>query len=405
MPTGKVRYDNLWAAVAKVSRGSRTRVESDRWVAFRSHYGIEAFYCLPGKEGAHEKGGVEGETGRVFHPRVNRRSQVCVRMNYHSVPTRLIGRQVRVLLGTDELVVFDGRTEVARHERLVARNQVRLELDHYLEILLRKPGALPGSTALEQARQAGKFTPVHDAWWAAVRKKHGDTKGTRALIEVLMLHRSMAHEHVVAGIATALQAGALSADVVAVEARKIAQADQPAEPAAHADRSRPVGRPGAIPDEVALLTERRLSTLPVDTRPPPSIAAYDELLRLRPPPAADAAIDQACRMLRLPTLRSQFAAIVAALANGTPEAARDLLSASTVTQPWGDHVAACLQVLCSDPNRPARPRATTAMIHQFQTSRPITGYAVFRAHRVPRGVRRSVRPVSRLGSTWSCCEG
>lgn len=35
----------------------------------------------------------------------------------------------------------------------------------YLEGLLRKPGALPGATALEQARFAGKFTPVHDAGW------------------------------------------------------------------------------------------------------------------------------------------------------------------------------------------------------------------------------------------------
>jgi hypothetical protein len=33
-------------------------------VAFRAHYGFEAFYCLPGKDGAHEKGGVEGDGGR-----------------------------------------------------------------------------------------------------------------------------------------------------------------------------------------------------------------------------------------------------------------------------------------------------------------------------------------------------
>ena len=35
-----------------------------RWTAFRSHYGFDAFYCHPGQEGAHEKGGVEGEGGR-----------------------------------------------------------------------------------------------------------------------------------------------------------------------------------------------------------------------------------------------------------------------------------------------------------------------------------------------------
>jgi hypothetical protein len=81
---------------------------------------------------------------------------------------------------------------------------------HYLEALLRKPGALPRATALEQARAAGKFNPVHDAWWAAVLKTYGDAAGTRTLIEVLLLHRAMAQEDVVVGIAAALAAGALT---------------------------------------------------------------------------------------------------------------------------------------------------------------------------------------------------
>lgn len=339
VPTGNIRYDNLRSAVAQVIGFTRARVENERWTAFRSHYGIDAFYCQPGKQGAHEKGGVEGEigrfrrnhlvpmpeveslaelnamieqwdnqddhrrigsrthtvaeyfategpllrplpdepfeTGRLFTPRVDRFSQITVRTNRYSVPVRLIGHRVRVLLHASELVVFHGRDEVARHERLVAKSGARLELDHYLEALVRKPGALPGATALEQARAAGKFTPVHDAWWAAVRKIRGDAEGTRALIEVLLLHRSMAHEHVVAGLATALAVGALTPDAVAVEARKAAQAEphgtgQPPEPVV-ADTA----------SAVASLTQRRLATLPADTRPLPSVAAYDRLLRRR----------------------------------------------------------------------------------------------------------------------------
>ncbi len=38
VPTGKVRYDNLRAAVAQVLGLSRRRVEAERWTAFRSHY-------------------------------------------------------------------------------------------------------------------------------------------------------------------------------------------------------------------------------------------------------------------------------------------------------------------------------------------------------------------------------
>ena len=58
-----LRYDNLGSAVARVLKGRR-RVECDRFVALRSHYLFESSFCLPGKQGAHEKGGVEGEVGR-----------------------------------------------------------------------------------------------------------------------------------------------------------------------------------------------------------------------------------------------------------------------------------------------------------------------------------------------------
>lgn len=63
VPFGEIRYDNLKAAVASVLGFTRRRVETDRWTAFRSHYGIAPFYCTPGIEGAHEKGGAEGQIG------------------------------------------------------------------------------------------------------------------------------------------------------------------------------------------------------------------------------------------------------------------------------------------------------------------------------------------------------
>lgn len=65
----QIKYDNLTAAVKQVVIGEgRGRVENDRWVVFRSHYyGFDPFYCLPGIDGAHEKGGVEGDVGR-FRP-------------------------------------------------------------------------------------------------------------------------------------------------------------------------------------------------------------------------------------------------------------------------------------------------------------------------------------------------
>ena len=58
-----IRYDNLRSAVKQVLRGRR-RVEQDRFVALRSHYLYESAFTRRGREGAHEKGGVEGEVGR-----------------------------------------------------------------------------------------------------------------------------------------------------------------------------------------------------------------------------------------------------------------------------------------------------------------------------------------------------
>lgn len=42
----------------------RQRTENQRWLLFHSHYGFDAFYCQTGIDGAHEKGGVEGDVGR-----------------------------------------------------------------------------------------------------------------------------------------------------------------------------------------------------------------------------------------------------------------------------------------------------------------------------------------------------
>jgi hypothetical protein len=142
---------------------------------------------------------------------------MMVRCNQYSVPARFIGHRLRVKLSASTVTVFDRNTVVARHQRAIGKGVKVLNLDHYLEILLRKPGALPGATALAQARAAGAFTSEHDAFWAAARKALGDSAGTRRLIEVLLLHRHLEHVDVLAGITAARTVGSVSADVVAVE--------------------------------------------------------------------------------------------------------------------------------------------------------------------------------------------
>jgi transposase len=316
VPGGMIRYDNLKDAVVKVLLG-RARLENQRFVAFRSHYGFDSWYCRPGVEGAHEKGGVEGEIGRfrrnhlvpvprvesvaelnhliaaadagddsrrisfrattvgedfteeagflrplpadrfevatVLRPVVDTKARVIVRQSAYSVPASLARRRVEVRLRARELeVIADGRS-VATHERALHKGEEHLTLDHYLEVLDRKPGALAGSVALAQARASGSFAAAHEAFWDLARRRLGDADGTKALCMALLLHRSLPADSVIAGLAAAVAIGVADAEVVAVEARR------------HRDQAPAVS--------VVVPIGARLGH-----RPPPCLVGYDQLL-------------------------------------------------------------------------------------------------------------------------------
>ena len=223
------------------------------------------------------------DPGLILHPRVDRSALITVRMVKYSVPAHLIGQRVRVSLRASCVVVFEGRTVLATHPRLGTRGVTRVELDHYLEVLRHKPGAFPGSTALAQAHAAGAFTAAHDAFWAAARKTSGDVAGTQALIDVLLLHRSLPSDAVIAGITLALSVGAISPDVVAVEARRHATTHTPA-PASQTRGGTVVNLPPRRPTN----PHQVIAHLPEDTRPLPTVTAYDELLCRRQPDPAPA---------------------------------------------------------------------------------------------------------------------
>jgi hypothetical protein len=277
-----MRFDNLSLAVKKVIRGGR-RIEQERFIAFRSHYLFEASFATPGIEGAHEKGGVEGENGRfrrrwltpvpffesweaaneyllaccikdfdrrlpgrattvgeavaaeakvlrglpdegfelaeASSPRVDTKSRVRVRNNFYSVPASLVGRKVavRILPGAVE-ASWQGHV-VARHDRLHLKNAESLMLDHYLDVLFDKPGAFPGSLPLHQARSRGDFPAAYDEYWAKLKARLGERKGTRGMIEVLLLHRELPRDVVGAAVIKALDMGAINPASVELLAR------------------------------------------------------------------------------------------------------------------------------------------------------------------------------------------
>lgn len=313
----RVRYDNLKTAVTKILKG-RDRIENAQFIAMRSHYGFESFFCEPGINGAHEKGGVEGDIGRfrrsyltpvpVFDTladlnvylevcdakdarrwvhgkgsvvgstaaglavieqnamwplpvetftavtrmtaRVDTKARVCVRQSFYSVPARLAGQRVDVQLGAETVTITAASKQVAAHVRAVHRRSEVLDLDHYLEVLWRRPGAMTSATALVQARASGRFRPEHQRLWDTARRQLGDTAGTRILCEVLLLHRYHPASDVLAGITAALNIDSVDVAVITVETRRAIEHQQPA---------------------TAAVAER-----------PPDLTTYDQLLKRNP---------------------------------------------------------------------------------------------------------------------------
>lgn len=264
---GCLRYDNLKAAVKRILRGSR-REETTRFIAFRSHYGYEGSFCNP--YAGHEKGGVEGEVGRfrrnhlvpvpqfdsldalnawlleecrrdeeriiegrafsvaaglIFEraallpkptdrfdlaeecfPLVDAKGCVRVKTNLYSTPLAPLTR-VRVRLLPTKVEVWAKGAPVAEHERCYLKRQEVYSLEHYLDVLERKPGAFSGSKPLHQWRVEGRWTTEFDRLWEQLQSRHGDSQGTRLMIELLREGKRVGYERLRQAIERALELG------------------------------------------------------------------------------------------------------------------------------------------------------------------------------------------------------
>ena len=110
--------------------------------------------------------------------RVDAKALLTVRQNKYSVPVALAGLRVSVAIGATEIRVHHRDREVARHERLHGKYGTRATLDHYLELLARKPGALARSLPLAQQRDRGDWPDTFDELWAALRARWVSPKRT-----------------------------------------------------------------------------------------------------------------------------------------------------------------------------------------------------------------------------------
>jgi transposase len=309
-----LRYDNLSSAVKKILRGHQ-REETERFIAFRSHWGFQAEFCNPGR--GNEKGGVEGEggyfrrnylvpvpkarnledlnqqmlaasredelrvisgkdknVGEAMHlerehllplalegfqlagihfPSVNTHGTVKVLTNFYSTPLP-VGVEVQAKVFPANVEIWRQGKCVARHERSFGRSERVLNLEHYLEVLLKKPGALAGSTPLEQWRAKGRWPGSYDKFWKILNERHGKQDGTRAMIELIMLGSRHGYVELEEAVSEALNLGCFDVSAVGLLLRTDLESAKPAEPV-------------------------EIGALSCYDRPQPQVLEYDQLLR------------------------------------------------------------------------------------------------------------------------------
>jgi hypothetical protein len=178
---------------------------------------------------------------------------VTVRQNRYSVPVGLVGLRVLAQIGARQITISHAGQTVARHDRLAGRFGVAAQLDHYLELLRHKPGALAGSIALHQQRQQGRWPGSFDELWTRLTERYGPSEAARQMVEVLLLCREHGPARIELAVRGALASGAHDGRAVAVLASR---AERP---------------PSALIDDLP----ERLAGL---GSPEPTLDRYDQLL-------------------------------------------------------------------------------------------------------------------------------
>jgi len=314
-----LRYDNLASAVKKILRGY-TREEHTRFIAFRSHWQFKAEFCNAAQP--QEKGGVEGEVGTfrrnhlvpvpefdnlaAFNSQlladciadqsrqigdrpalvgpmlVQERDHLlplpkegydlaetneslvdgkgCVKTHllWYSTPLRPGSKtQVRALPSSIE-VWYSGK-RVAVHERCYERGKQIFNLEHYLDVLDKKPGALPGSRPLAQWRALGLWPETFDTLWALWKQRLGKHESNRAMVDLLLLAPKHGWSALKAAVQKALDLGCT--DENAVQCLLVQS---------------------AVPAAIVNLSPAELGDLSRYDRPMPDMHTYDQLLGGQP---------------------------------------------------------------------------------------------------------------------------
>jgi len=129
------------------------------------------------------------ELAQMSEQVVDKYSFVRVENNFYSVPDYLVGRTVRIKNYLAEVVVYSSGIKVCSHKKKEGFRQMSVEINHYLDTFMRKPGALKNSVALRSKEGLkgvfDKYFTGREREFIATIKENGD-KDINALIPALM---------------------------------------------------------------------------------------------------------------------------------------------------------------------------------------------------------------------------
>jgi hypothetical protein len=247
----RISYDNLTLAVQKVFRG-RNRQEQQAFIAFRSHYLFESHFAMP--HHPQEQGRVESLVGYMRRnyfvpvPRVNSFEELngmlvsrlreddrrpvsgkaisigeaweqekgkllslprlpyrcCVTNpvkanhlslvnfdgNRYSIPVEYGISRLRVQAYVWRVEIACGDRVIATHERCYGKGQDILDIDHYLPLLIHRPGAFPYAKPVRQ----WKMPEVYREFLTTLSQRDGGS-AVREFLQMLALGRTYGREN------------------------------------------------------------------------------------------------------------------------------------------------------------------------------------------------------------------
>ncbi|MGF9715175.1 IS21 family transposase [Paenibacillus cisolokensis] len=109
------------------------------------------------------------DAARVLYGRADKYATIMVDQNRYSVPDHLVGESIMIKVYSTRVLCFHQETKVAEHVRCTGSHEWRLDLNHYLDTLKKKPGAFAGSAAWQQAPK--KIKTIYERYYTRRNKE------------------------------------------------------------------------------------------------------------------------------------------------------------------------------------------------------------------------------------------